>query len=301
MKFSAKKSIFLNCPIKRARRASRKGNFEKSIFWPKISLKNLKNDQIEVVGPKFLNALYYHHESRVCRSGIHDGVFRDRQGGKIRVCGGAEPNEDFKKLYSNGILSYDKRIMMVDRPMPMFYFHKNRNSQICQNIISVLGASTVWSSSSVHNSQDASIAAPNRFSGWSPLKNDTTAWIQVELDKPKVIKELRLQGFKTSVAHMAYVNKFRLKIRNSSKTGNSWRWFTPDRGIVFKDYKMDFIEVNEMRDVEVRFTFYTAPVFQSIKIFVGSMRKIVNNFNTDFWAFAALPLKHFVDLVLTIF
>ena len=32
LKFSAKKSIFQNCPIKRARRASRKGNFEKSIF-----------------------------------------------------------------------------------------------------------------------------------------------------------------------------------------------------------------------------------------------------------------------------
>ena len=41
---------------------------------------------------------------------------------------------------------------------------------------------------------------------------------------------------------------------------------------------MDFIEVNEMKDVEVRFTFYTTPVFQAIKIFVGPMRKIVKIF-----------------------
>ena len=42
-----------NCTIKRAQRASRKGNLEKSIFWPKISLENLKNDQIEVVERNF--------------------------------------------------------------------------------------------------------------------------------------------------------------------------------------------------------------------------------------------------------
>ena len=220
----------------------------------------------------FNKEIYYHHESRVCRSGIHDGVFRDRQGGKIKVCGGAEPSEDFKKLYSNGILSYDKRILLVDRPMPMFYFYRNMKHEICKNTMSVLTANTEWRSSSVYNSQDASIAAPNRFSGWSPLNNDTNAWIEVELEKPRVIKELRLQGFKTSVAHMAYVNKFRLKIRNSTK---EWKWFTPDRGIVFKDYKMDFIEVNEMKDVEVRFTFYTTPIFQAIKIFVGNMPKLV--------------------------
>ena len=51
VKFSAKKSIFQNCPIKRAKRASRQGNSEK------FHSKNLKNDQIEVVGSKFLNAL----------------------------------------------------------------------------------------------------------------------------------------------------------------------------------------------------------------------------------------------------
>ena len=55
MNFSAKKLIFENCHIKRARKC----NFEKNRFFGrKIHSKNLKNDQIEVVGPKCLNALY---------------------------------------------------------------------------------------------------------------------------------------------------------------------------------------------------------------------------------------------------
>ena len=54
MKFSAKKSIFQNCLSGSPFGLVLLGNFEKSIFWPKISL---KNDRIEVVGPKFLNAL----------------------------------------------------------------------------------------------------------------------------------------------------------------------------------------------------------------------------------------------------
>ena len=43
-----------------------KGNLEKSFFWPKISLKNLKSDQIFGAGPKFLNALYDQTTNRVC-------------------------------------------------------------------------------------------------------------------------------------------------------------------------------------------------------------------------------------------
>ena len=41
VKFSAKKSIFQNCPMKRVRRVIRKGNFENKTY-----SKNLKNDQI---------------------------------------------------------------------------------------------------------------------------------------------------------------------------------------------------------------------------------------------------------------
>ena len=58
MKFSAIKSIFQNCPIKRAQRASRQGNFVKSIFWPKISLKKPQKWPNFGAGPTCLNALY---------------------------------------------------------------------------------------------------------------------------------------------------------------------------------------------------------------------------------------------------
>ena len=54
VKISAKKSVFQNCQIKRARRASRIGNCEKSIFLPKISLKKWPNFG---AGPNFVNAL----------------------------------------------------------------------------------------------------------------------------------------------------------------------------------------------------------------------------------------------------
>ena len=54
VKFSDKKSIFQNCPIKRAGKAILKNRF----FGRKCHSINLKNDQIEVVGHKFLNALY---------------------------------------------------------------------------------------------------------------------------------------------------------------------------------------------------------------------------------------------------
>ena len=52
--FRPKNRNFQNCPIKRARRASRQGNFENFDFF---ILKTSKNDQIEVVGHTFLNAL----------------------------------------------------------------------------------------------------------------------------------------------------------------------------------------------------------------------------------------------------
>ena len=45
--FSAQKSIFQDCPMKRAR----------GFYGQKFHSKNLKNHQIEVVGPKLLNAL----------------------------------------------------------------------------------------------------------------------------------------------------------------------------------------------------------------------------------------------------
>ena len=54
MKFSAKKSIFLNFPSGSPFGIVLWGNLEKSIFWPRISLKNLKMTKLSQVGHFFI-------------------------------------------------------------------------------------------------------------------------------------------------------------------------------------------------------------------------------------------------------
>ena len=57
VKFSAKKSIFQNCPRNEPEARAGKVIMKNLFFGPKFYSKNLKNDRIRVVGPKFLNAL----------------------------------------------------------------------------------------------------------------------------------------------------------------------------------------------------------------------------------------------------
>lgn len=227
---------------------------------------------------------YYNSESRLCRAAVHAGSIKDRDGGYVTMCG-SSAIDTHRAFYSNDLLSRGREIQNRNgyHNKPSFYFKGFQPNNCFNQILSI-----IWTASSYQNRDFSPSSADYRkFSAWQPNNNDVNAWIRLELDGFYNVTQISIKGLDNTGG---YITGFRMQVFNDTSLTDSdldevnsmdlpfenrkWHYLMPELGYIKKHSKAKFINVEDYKGKDARFSFYDPfPVFCNIRILVEDMKQ----------------------------